>query len=83
MRNRTRPPSLRDDTQVTRDTGAWFRQPVVWLGGAVFISLLAACVVTIVLAWRNADTPIEAGGKVMGVPLRDAVTAPPPAPEAR
>jgi hypothetical protein len=69
---------------MTRDTGAWFRQPVVWLGGTIFVASLGACIATIVLAWRHADAPVEAGsGKVMGVRSRDAVTASPPAPEAR
>ena len=69
---------------MTRDAGPWFRQPVVWLGGLIFVVSLGACVATIVLAWHHADAPVDTGsGKVMGVPLRGAVAASPPAPEAR
>jgi len=57
----------------SRDTGAWFRQPVVWLGTAVFLATIAACIVTIVLSVRHADTPVEtAGGTAFKVPLRNA-----------
>jgi hypothetical protein len=33
-----------------RDPDAWFRQPVVWIGAAVFAASLLGCVVMIVIA---------------------------------
>ena len=60
-RNRTRRPSPRDDVMRSRDAGAWFRQPVVWLGAAILVASIAGCIVTIVLAARHADTPVETG----------------------
>ena len=69
---------------MTRYAGAWFRQPVVWLGAAIFVAALGACIATIVLALRHADAPVESGGgRVVGMPLRDAVSAPPPVPDSR
>jgi hypothetical protein len=57
----------------SRDTGAWFRQPVLWLGAAVFLASIAVFIVTIVLAVRHADPPVEtAGGTAFKVPLRNA-----------
>lgn len=50
--------------------GAWFRQPMVWIGGAIFAASLAACIATIVVAGRHVDAPVDArGSKVLGVPL--------------
>ncbi len=67
-----------------RDAGAWFRQPLVWLGALILVASIAGCVATIVLAWRHADTPIETGGlSVMKVPLRNSADAPRPAEQAR
>jgi hypothetical protein len=84
MHDRTRRPPARNDVDVTRDTGAWFRQPVVWLGATILVVSLGACIATIVIASRHADAPVEAGGgRVMGVPLGDGVTASPPVSEAR
>jgi hypothetical protein len=80
MPDRTRPPPPRADVETTR--GAWFRQPVVWLGGLIFVVSLGACMVTIVLASRHADVPVDAGARVMGVPVRDAVAAPSSAPSS-
>jgi hypothetical protein len=53
-RNRTR----HDDVNTARDSAKWFRQPVLWLGAAIFLMVLLVCVVTIVLASRHADVPI-------------------------
>ena len=59
-----------------RDTGAW-RQPIVWLGTAIFVASLAACIVTIVIASRHADVPVDpAAIRVMAIPL-DISTEPP------
>ena len=57
----------------THDSGAWFRQPVVWVGAAILFASIAGCIVTILVAARYADTPVEtAGGTVFKVPLRNA-----------
>ena len=46
------------------------RQPIFWVGAAILVAALVACVVTIVLAARHADTPVETTGvRVMKVPL--------------
>jgi len=42
------------------DPDAWFRQPVLWLGVAIFVASLLGCVITIVIATRNADVPVPA-----------------------
>lgn len=67
-----------------RGADAWFRQPVVWLGAAVFAVSLVACVATIVLASRHADTPVDnVGRNVMAIPLPAATDAPLPVQERR
>ncbi len=82
MRNRT-PPLRRDKSAMTRYHRAWFRQPVVWLGGLILVVSLGACVVTILLAFRHGDAPVAtSGGNVLRMPLRNAV-APPPVTEQR
>jgi len=50
-----------------RDPAAWYRQPVLWLGAAIFAASLFACIATIVLATRHADTPLD-GGRAMPKP---------------
>jgi len=50
--------SRRDDVSAVRGDAKWFRQPVLWLGAAIFLASLAGCIATIVLAWRHADVPI-------------------------
>jgi len=63
---------------VNRPRDAWFRQPVVWLGGLILAASLAGCVAMIVLASRHADAPVETGGgSVMKVPLQRAAGATP------
>jgi hypothetical protein len=67
----------------SRDAGAWFRQPVVWLGAAILLASIVGCITTIVLAWRHADAPVNIdSGRAMGQ-LRHSVAAPPPAQENR
>jgi len=39
--------------------GAWYRQPVLWLGAAILVASLAGCVWMIVLGARHADLPLE------------------------
>ncbi|HEU4670650.1 MAG TPA: hypothetical protein VFR91_08070 [Dyella sp.] len=48
--------------------GRWYRQPVLWLGAAVFVASLAGCVWIIAMGARHADTPVEAPHAVFGVP---------------
>ena len=40
--NRTRRPSPPDDVSDSRDTRAWFRAPVAWLGAAILVASIAA-----------------------------------------
>ncbi|MFC4527617.1 hypothetical protein ISN76_07400 [Dyella halodurans] len=46
----------------------WYRQPVLWIGAAVFGASLAGCVWMIVLGARHADEPVDAPHAVFGVP---------------
>jgi len=63
-----------------RDAGAWFRQPVVWLGALILAASILGCVVTIVLALRFPDAPVDThGGHAMNVPLERSANAAPPA----
>lgn len=39
--------------------GAWYRQPVLWLGAAIFGASLAGCIATIVVSSRHVDAPVE------------------------
>ncbi|MGH8157636.1 MAG: hypothetical protein ACREPQ_05915 [Rhodanobacter sp.] len=48
---------------------AWYRQPVAWLGVAVFAASLAGCVWMIVLGAKHADTPLDTAHKVFDVPV--------------
>jgi hypothetical protein len=57
---------------------SWYRQPVVWLGAAVFVASMAGCVWLIVVSIRYADTPLPTSHAVFGVPV-SAHTAPAPA----
>ena len=47
---------------------AWYQQPVLWFGAAVFAALLAGCIWIIVVSARHADTPLPATHGVLGVP---------------
>jgi cobalamin synthase len=58
---------------------AWYRQPVLWLGAAVFAASLAGCVWIIVAGARHADTPLDTSHAVFGVPTA-ARSAPRPSP---
>ncbi|MFC5582979.1 hypothetical protein [Rhodanobacter terrae] len=51
-----------------RTASAWYRQPVLWLGIAVFVGSIAGCVWMIVLGVRYADTPVQTSHTVFGVP---------------
>jgi hypothetical protein len=52
-----------------RTASAWYRQPVLWLGIAVFLASMAGCVWLIVLGIRYADTPLDTSHTVFGVPV--------------
>lgn len=57
---------------------AWYRQPVLWLGIAIFVGSLAGCVWMIVLGARHADTPLDTSHTVFGVPVSAHSSASPP-----
>ena len=59
---------------------AWYHQPVLWLGIAVFVASLAGCVWLIVVSVRYADTPLDTSPAVFGVPA-SAHSAPRPPPD--
>jgi len=68
----------------SRVAGAWFQQPVIWLGAAILVASIFACIITIVLAVSHADTPVETGSSnILKVPLRHPAATPPPAQERR
>jgi hypothetical protein len=49
---------------------ACVRQPVVWLGGAIFLASIAGCVLLIVLGATHADPPVPTpSGEILKVPL--------------
>ncbi len=57
---------------------AWHRQPVVWVGMAMFLGSLAGCVWMIVVAAQYDDTPVATQSPaVFGVPVAAATTAAP------
>jgi hypothetical protein len=51
--------------------GAWYRQPVLWLGAAILVASLAGCVWMIVLGARHADVPVEGAHPhaLLGMPV--------------
>lgn len=57
---------------------AWYRQPVLWLGIAIFVGSLAGCAWMIVLGARHADTPLDTSHTVFGVPVSAHSSASPP-----
>ena len=61
--------AARDEVDAARGVAKWFRQPVLWLGALIFVASVIGCIVTIVLASRHADAPVETvGASVMKVP---------------
>jgi hypothetical protein len=71
--------SARNDTSAAARGEAWYQQPVLWLGAAVFAALLAGCVWIIVVSGRHADIPLQGTPRgVLGVPAA-AHSAPRPA----
>lgn len=48
----------RADATPPDTAGAWYRQPLLWLGAVIFVASLAGCVWMIVLGARHADVPV-------------------------
>ena len=69
------------DPAARRHSG-WYRQPVLWLGIAIFMASLAGCIWMIVLGMHHADTPLETSPTVFGVPVsaHSGPHPPPPGP---
>lgn len=59
--------------------GAWYRQPVLWLGALLFAASLGGCIWMIVLGVRHADEAVPTAGHVFKVPLAQPAPPPPPA----
>jgi len=56
--------------------GAWYQQPIVWLGAAVLGASIAGCAWLIIVAERYADPPLPVPGlQILKMPL----ARPPPA----
>ena len=55
----------------------WYRQPVLWLGIAVFLASIGGCIWLIVVSVRYADTPLTTAPSVFGVPASTHSAAPP------
>ena len=52
-----------------RRAAAWYRQPVLWLGAAIFAASLGGCIWMIVLGAHHADAPVDTPRTgVFGVP---------------
>lgn len=43
---------------VPHEGGRWYRQPILWLGAAIFFASLAGCISMVVLGSRHADEPV-------------------------
>lgn len=70
MHNQTSRNPAKTDTP--RDTG-WYRQPVVWLGIAIFTASIAGCIWMIVLGIQHEDPAIPLDGhSIMRVPVERA-----------
>lgn len=64
--------------------GAWYQQPVLWLGVAILVASLAGCVWMITLGVRHADPPLDDSHPhtVLDMPVH-AHELPPPAKATR
>jgi len=67
-----------DDDIGAHAASAWYRQPVLWLGIAVFAFSMVGCVWIIVVSVRYADTPLDTSHAVFGVPVSAHSTPRPP-----
>lgn len=77
-RSRTTSRPRLSDARAREAAGAWYRQPIVWVGAAVFAASIAGCVWLIVVAERYNDPPLPATGlQILKMPL----TRPPGATE--
>lgn len=62
--------TTRTDSRSQGATSAWYRQPIVWLGAAVFAFSLAGCAWIIVVSSVDADATLPVDGlTVLKVPL--------------
>ncbi len=43
--------------------GHWYRQPILWLGAAIFCASLAGCIGVIVLGAQYSEPPVSVGGE--------------------
>jgi hypothetical protein len=70
----------RNESAPRDNSGAWYRQGIVWLGAAVFAASIAGCIWLIVVAGRYADPELPvAGPQIMKVPVARPT---PPKPDA-
>ena len=63
----------------TKPGGAWYRQPFLWFGIAVFAASIAGCAWIIVAGARSADIPLQTAPTVFGVPTHAGTAHAPPA----
>lgn len=49
---------------------AWYRQPVVWLGGIVLVASFAACLWLIVISQDDGAARLITGSGIFGVPTQ-------------
>ena len=55
---------------------AWYRQPILWLGAAIFTASLGGCIWMIVLAMQNPDVLTHTPERsVLGVPTEAPVAS--------
>jgi hypothetical protein len=59
---------MTSEANTAHAASAWYHQPVLWLGIAVFLASIAGCVWLIVVSVRYADTPLSTSRPVFGVP---------------
>jgi hypothetical protein len=58
---------------------AWYRHPLLWLGGFILVASLAGCIWMIVMAARYPDPPLETGSEhSFRVPLDSGARTPAP-----
>lgn len=48
----------RAELAATAPAGAWYRQPLLWVGAVIFVGSLAGCVWMIALSAQFADAPV-------------------------
>lgn len=61
--------TTRSKADAERST-AWYRQPILWLAGIIFLATIAGCALMIVLGARYADEPVaEADLTLLKMPL--------------